>query len=108
MPDKLLKGMEEQRFGPYLNMKYKSSNEYDMKIVLKLIFIPTYQVPTMDPMVFCVDTEAPISCIGDNALKKIIYSVDLKSISMILSDRNFQFWNTEIKSQGMVELPFPT
>ena len=71
---------------------------------MTLISILTYQVHVMDPMLFCIDTGAPISCIGGKVLKRIIYSVGRKSILMIKSDIDFQFVNAVIKSEGMVKL----
>ena len=71
---------------------------------MTFLLIPIYKVHNMDPMLFCIDTGAPISCKGDKALKRIIYSVGCKSNLMIQSDRDFQFKNTVIKSKGMVEL----
>ena len=59
-------------------------------------------------MLFCVDTGAPISCIGKQALKRIVHHAGRNSIPMIESDRDFQFGDTMIRSKGMVELILPT
>ena len=83
MLEKLHNEMEQQRFESCFNMEYDSSVTYDMECIMILVSMPTYQVYMMDPMLFCVDTRAPISCIGDKALKGVIYSIVRKYIPMI-------------------------
>ena len=56
-------------------MNHEILDEYDKEINMKFISFLAYQVHTMDPMLFCVDTEAPISYIGDKSQKRIVYSV---------------------------------
>ena len=73
-----------------------------------LITIPAYHVHTMDPIPFCIDTEAPISCIGNKVLQRIISPSGRKSIPFIVSDRDFQFRDTVIKSKFKVRLFLPT
>ena len=59
--------MEEQRLEAFFNFTHDTT-EYDNEVILTLISIPTYQVQTIDPMLFWIDTGAPITCIGMNAL----------------------------------------
>ena len=58
-------------------------------------------------MLPCVDTIAPFTCIGNKALKRIVYFVGHRSISIIYSDQDFNFGDTVIESKGMIELLLP-
>ena len=66
--------------------------------------ISIYQDHTVGPMVFCVDTDAPCSCIGDKALERIVRHSGRKSIPIIDSKYDFKFDNTTKRSRVIVEL----
>ena len=51
-----------------MNKTHKDSETYDNDTTMEFIFIQTYQVHTLDPLLFCFDTVVSISCTGDNAL----------------------------------------
>ena len=94
--------MEEQGLESCLDINYESSDVYDKEISLTLIPISIYQVYTTDPMLFWIETGAPISCIGETAPMRIIYSVGRYSILIIQSYKYFQFGAIDIKSNGIV------
>ena len=102
--DELYNAMEESRIKACLDISEQDLATYDNERALKFISIPVYRVHTQNPMLFCVDTEAPISCIGSQTLKRIVQLAGRKSIPMIESERDFQFGDTLIRSKGMVEL----
>ena len=59
-------------------------------------------------MLFCVDTGAPISCIGSQTLKRVGHLAGRDSIPTIDSDRDFQFGDTLKRAKGKAELILPT
>ena len=59
-------------------------------------------------MLFCINTGAPISCTGNQTLKRIVQLAGRKSIPMIESERDFLFGYTMIRSKCMIELILPT
>ena len=85
MPDKLYNAMDEQKFEVCLKMNPEDSGVNDNERPLTFISFLTYQVHTLDPMMFCFHTKAAITCIGDKSLKKIVYSGGRLSILMIKS-----------------------
>ena len=99
--------MEKQRLEACLNVTHYTT-EYDNEKILTLISKPTYQVKTNDPMLFCIDTGASISCIGENALKRIITHTDRTANPIAESEHNFRLRYTVIRSKGMVELMLQT
>ena len=107
MSDELYSAMEGQRLEACLDTSDQDSTSYDKERTLTFISIPIYQIHTRDPMLFYVDIGAPISCIGNLALKKIVHSAGRSSISMIESDRDYQFGDTIMRSKGIVELILP-
>ena len=58
----------------------------------------------MRPMLFYVDTGAPISDEGDNVLEMMVYSVGWMTILIFQPGKDFQFGDIVIRSQGMVEI----
>ena len=72
------------------------------------IFFPMYQIHTVEPMLFCVNTGAPDSCVGDKAFERIARHSGLRSIPIIHSKRDFKFGDTVIRSREIVELMLPT
>ena len=59
-------------------------------------------------MLFCIDTDAPYSCIGDKLLERIVCHFGRRCIPIIDSKRDFKFGDALVKSRGMVELMLPT
>ena len=107
MSDELYYFMEERRLEAYLDMNDQNPTTYDKGTTLTLISIPIYRIHTLDPKLLCVDTGAPISCIGNQEQKRIVHSAGRDSIPMIESSWNFQFGDTMSRSKGMVELILP-
>ena len=60
-------------------------------------------------MLFCIDTGAHISCIGNKAFKNIISQTGCTAILLVKSEHNFRFGDTTMRSKGMVKhiLPIP-
>ena len=87
--------------------------ERDLKVhenetTITYISFPVYQAHIVDPILFCVDTGVPHSCIEDKALERIVrYSVR-RSIPIKDSKRDFKFGDTFVRSRGMVELTLLT
>ena len=64
MPELSLTMNEEEKFIPYASF-------------------PIYEIHTVEPIIFCVDTGAPYSCIGDKALGRIVRHSESKCIPLI-------------------------
>ena len=72
--------MEEQRLENYLSMRELDLAMYEDETTINYISFPIYQVHTVDPILFCVDTGASHSCIVDKALEKIFRHSERRSI----------------------------
>ena len=105
--DELYGLIEEQRLVACPNLTHQTK-EYDDESILTLISIPTYQTQAVDSMLFCIDTGAPISCIGDKVLKKIIFQTGRTDMPIVKSERDFRFANTTMHSKGMVHVMLST
>ena len=81
---------------------------YEDTTTITYMSFPIYQVHTVDPMLFCVDTDAPHSCIGDKELEKIVRHSGGRSIPVIDSKRDLKFGDTLVTSRRVVELMLPT
>ena len=88
-------------------MSDQDATLYEQERTLTFISTPIYRVHTLRPMLFCADTGAPISSIGNQALKRIVHSAGRNSIPIIESNRDFQFGNTMMKYKGMGKLILP-
>ena len=85
-------------------MHHEDSNVYNNDRTMTFTPIPTYQVHTMDPILFCVDTGAPMSSIRNKTFKRIVQCVGRRYISMIESDGQFKLGGIVIRSKRIVEL----
>ena len=63
--------MEEQRLENCSSMPEHNLKMYEDETTITYISLPIYRVHAFDPLLFCVDTSAPHSCIGDKALERI-------------------------------------
>ena len=72
---------------------------YEEETTITYIYFLMYQVYTVEPMIFCVDTGAPLSCIRNKALKRIFRHPGRRHISGPDSKRDFKFGDTF----GMIE-----
>ena len=61
--------------------------EYETTITYTSFLV--YQVHAVDPMLFCVNTGVPHSCIGDKALERISSQPECRSIHIIDSEHDF-------------------
>ena len=89
--------MEEQRLENYLSMPEPDLTMNEDEITMTYISFPIYQIHTVNPMLFCVDTGAPYSCIGDKALERIVRHSGRRSIHVIDSKRDFKFGDTLVR-----------
>ena len=78
--------------------------QYDEETILTFILIPTYQVQSINTLLFCVDIRAPVSYIGNKVLERMVNSAYRKTIPLMRFNLEFQFEDAQIKFQGMVEL----
>ena len=81
---------------------------YEDEIIITYISFPIYQVLTVDPMLFCVNTGVPHFCIGDKAFGNIFRHSGRRSILIIDSKREFKFGDSLVRSRGVVEIMLPT
>ena len=81
---------------------------YEEETILTHISFPVYQVHTVDSMLFCVDTDASHSCIGDKTLERIVCHSGRVSIPVIDYKHDFKHGDTLVRSRGMVKLMLPT
>ena len=102
MSEELYNTMKEQGLEACLDISEQDSTTYDNERTLTFISILMYQVHTQDPTLFCVDTGAPISCIGNQILTGIFQLADRNSTPIIESERDLQFGNTLIRSKGTI------
>ena len=92
-----LDSMEEQRLENYLSMPELDLMMYEDETTITYISFLIYQVQTINPMLFCVDTGAPHSCIVNKALERIFRHSERRYISAIDSKRDFKFGNTLVR-----------
>ena len=59
-------------------------------------------------MLFCVDTGAPHSCIGEKIFERIVHHSGCRSFPIIDSKHNFKFGDTLVRSRSILELMLPT
>ena len=64
-------------------MNDKESEVYENERTLTLIHIPTYQIYTVGPILYNVDTWEPILRQGNKALKRIVCAIDRRIIPTI-------------------------
>ena len=76
---------------------------YGDKTTISHRSLPIYIVYTIDPMLFCVDSGAPYSCIREKALEKIVRHFGSRSIPTIDSKREFKFGDTLVRSTEIVK-----
>ena len=100
--------MEEQKHKNCLSMPEHDLTMNEDEKTITYISFPIYQVHTVDPIIFCVDTDAPHSWIGYKALESIVRHSGRGSIPMIDPKRDFIFDDTLVRSRGMVELMLRT
>ena len=100
--------MEEQRLENYLSIPEHEQMMNEDERTMTYISFSIYHIHTVDPILFCVDTGATYSCIGDKALERIVRHSGRRSISISDSKRDFKFGGTLIRSRGMVEQMLPT
>ena len=100
--------MEEQRLEYYLSMPEVDLTMYEGDTTITPITFPIYQVHTVDSLLFCVDTGAPHSRIGDKALERISRSSWAYIYPRNRFKRDLKFGDTLVRSIGVVELMLPT
>ena len=100
--------MEKQRLEDFLNMPEYDLIAYENETTITHISFSIYQVHSVDPMLFCVDTSAPHSFIGDKALERIFRHSGRKSVPIIDSKPDFKFGETLVRLRSAVELLLPT
>ena len=69
---------------------------------------PIYEIHTVEPKLFCLDTGAPYSCIGDKERGRIFRHSEGRSFPKTDSKYDFKFGDTLVRSRGMLELMLPT
>ena len=80
--------------------------ENETKIIVLSFSI--YQIQTVNPLVFCVDTGALHFCIRNEALERIVPHSGHNSIPVIDSKRGLKFDKKMVRSRGIIELMLPT
>ena len=100
--------MEEHRLENYLRMPELDLAMNEDEATITYISFPMYQIRTVDPMLFCVDTGAPNYCISEKALERIFRFSGRRSNLIIDSKCDLKFGDTLIRSKDMVELMLPT
>ena len=71
---------------------------------MMFISIQTYQVYTMDPMLFCINNGTFIPFIRNKIANIIVYYIDSLLIPIIQYHRDFPFEDTDTEAKEMVEL----
>ena len=68
-------------------MTHDGPQQYNEEKILKFVSIVTYQVQTMSSMILCIETRAPISCIGNTSSERIVHAAYRKTIQFIHLNR---------------------
>ena len=86
----------------------RSDTDSEITINCTHIFINTFNVSLYNPMIFCVYTGVPFSCIGQNTLRWILRKSNCKDTPKEDLDRAFRFGDTTVNSLGVIELMLET
>ena len=78
-----------------------AANEEESTITY--ISIPIYQIHVVNPVIFCVDTEAPYSYIGNKALERIFRQSRRWMAPIKHSNQDFKFGNTLVWLKVLIE-----
>ena len=90
--------MEEQRLEIYLSMPELDLTKNEDETSITDMSFSMYQIHKVEPMLFCVDTGAPYSYIGDKALERTVRHSGRRPISLIGSKRDFRFGDALVRS----------
>ena len=108
IPNDLLDSMEEQRLVNSFEQSWAWAQNVWKWNNYNLYFLSDVSSPQNCPMLFCADTGAPHSWIGDKALERIVRHSGRRSIPIIDFKREIKLGNILVRSRGMVELMLPT